>query len=87
MYSFFIGCIIHTGVGFIILERNRIVENFIKKAGNIWTGVVGLVTGLDAALNLDDRVKKRQRRQTKTTNNKTTKTHKRGAVCKKQMSV
>ena len=76
MYSFFIGCIIHTGVGFIILERNRIVENFIKKAGNIWTGVVGLVTGLYAALNLDDRVKKKAKeanKNNKQQNNKNTK--------------
>jgi hypothetical protein len=70
------GGIILTGVGFINLECQRIGEKFINFAGIIETGVVGLVTGLDAALILADRVKKRQRRQ-----NKNNKNNKRGAVC------
>lgn len=47
-----------TGVCDIILDNNRVVEKFIEFTGNIGTGVVGLVIGLDAALNLADKVKK-----------------------------
>lgn len=45
-------------VSFIIhYSSRRIIDKIIKNGGNIGTGVVGLVTGLDAALNLGDRFK------------------------------
>ena len=55
-----IKCGINSIVGFIILfsgAGRKIIDEIRKKAGAIGTGVVGLVTGLDAALNLNDRLK------------------------------
>jgi hypothetical protein len=53
-------CGFTTIVGYIILYSGagrKIIDEIRKNAGSIGTGVVGLVTGLDAALNLGDRVK------------------------------
>jgi hypothetical protein len=59
VFTFVLFCgIITTGASYFILHSSRIADKIIKNAGNIGTGVVGLVTGLDAAFNLGDRLKK-----------------------------
>ena len=56
--------IIFTGVGFIIsYSGRRVVEQIIRNSGTIGTVTVGLVTGLDAALNLNDRLKKKKQKK------------------------
>jgi len=42
----------------IFYSGKRFVDKIIKNSGNIGTALVGLVTVMDAALNLKDRLKK-----------------------------
>jgi len=72
LFKFFLNCkdfftifplliycgIIFTGVGFFILHSSRLGQKIIKNAGQIGTGLVGFATGLDATLNLAERLKK-----------------------------
>jgi len=59
-FIIFLFCdILLSGFGFIIsYSGKKILDAVIRNAGAIGTGVVGVVTGLDSAFNLADRMKK-----------------------------